>query len=151
MRVIVQRSKQSHVKVNNEKIGEINQGLVVLVGISEDDTIKDVEAIVQKLIHLRIFEDEDGKMNLSLLDIGGSILSISQFTLYADIRKGRRPNFMKAASPQAAEALYEQFNNTLRTENIHVETGEFGAMMDVSITNDGPVTIIMETEDGKIV
>src|SRR5699024_788659 len=126
-------------------------GFVVLLGVGENDTEKDVEAIVQKLIHLRIFEDEAGKMNRSLLDVEGSVLSISQFTLYANIRKGRRPSFTKSMHPEEANRLYEYFNESLRKESIHVETGQFGAMMDVSLTNDGPVTIMIETEDGVIV
>src|SRR5690625_240491 len=108
-------------------------------------------AIVQKLIHLRIFEDDAGKMNESLMDKAGSILSVSQFTLFADIQKGRRPSFIKAASPEKALALYEAFNNELASNGVHVETGEFGAMMDVELINDGPVTIIMETKEGKVV
>lgn len=151
MKAVIQRSKQANVRVNNEIIGEIEHGFVVLLGIAEDDTIEDVKSIVQKLIHLRIFEDEDEKMNLSLLDVSGSVLSISQFTLYADVRKGRRPNFMKAAHPMIAEPLYNQFNELLKEENIDVQTGEFGAMMDVSILNAGPVTITIETECGRII
>lgn len=151
MRVVIQRSKQASVTVENQVIGQIERGYVVLFGVCAGDTIEDVKAIVQKLIHLRIFEDETGKMNLSLLDIEGSVLSVSQFTLYADIRKGRRPNFMDAAQPDVAEALYEQFNRLVKAEGIHVETGEFGAMMEVSLINDGPVTIIVETEEGKII
>lgn len=151
MKAVIQRSKQANVKVNDEVIGEIEHGFVVLLGITAHDTIDDVKAIVQKLIHLRIFEDEAEKLNLSLLDVNGSILSISQFTLYADVRKGRRPNFMKAAHPSIAEPLYDQFNELLKIENIDVQTGKFGAMMDVSIVNAGPVTITIETRDGKII
>lgn len=151
MRIVIQRSKQADVKVMNEIIGEIDYGFVVLVGISEEDTHEDVKAVIQKLIHLRIFEDGAGKMNLSLKDVGGSVLSVSQFTLYADVRKGRRPNFMKAAQPDIAEKLYDLFNSLLIAEEIKVATGEFGAMMDVSLVNDGPVTIIIETSDGKLI
>lgn len=151
MKAVIQRSKQANVRVNNEIIGEIDHGFVVLLGISADDTLDDVKVIVQKLINLRIFEDEAAKMNLSLLDVNGSVLSISQFTLYADVRKGRRPNFMKAAHPTIAEPLYNQFNELLKAENIDVQTGEFGAMMDVSIVNAGPVTITIETMAGKII
>lgn len=151
MKAIVQRSTGAKVNVDNETIGEIEYGLVVLIGITETDTDADIEAIVQKLIHLRIFEDEAGKLNLSLLDVGGSVLSISQFTLYADIRKGRRPSFVKAAHPDKANVLYELFNESIREKGIKVETGQFGAMMEVSLTNHGPVTIILETEDGKFI
>ncbi len=151
MRAVVQRAKSANVKVAGETIGEIDQGLVVLLGITKEDTVKDVQALVQKLIHLRIFEDEQDKMNESLMDKGGSILSISQFTLYADIRKGRRPSFTKAAHPDIARELYNTFNEQLKEQGVHVETGSFGAMMDVELINDGPVTIIMETENGSII
>lgn len=151
MRAVIQRAKQANVTVEGNVIGEIKQGLVVLLGISQNDTIADIDAIIQKLIHLRIFEDEQNKLNLSLKDINGSILSVSQFTLYADIRKGRRPSFTKAKSPEDAEKLYNLFNKKLRDEGINVETGKFGAMMDVQLINDGPITIIMETKDGKII
>ncbi|MBO1003422.1 D-aminoacyl-tRNA deacylase [Pseudogracilibacillus auburnensis] len=151
MRVVIQRSKRANVKVNNEIIGEIDSGLVILLGVAHDDTTADIDALVNKIIHLRIFEDEDHRLNLSLTDKKGSILSISQFTLYADVRKGRRPSFIKAAEPKNAEKLYDTFNEKLRENGIHVETGEFGAMMDVELINDGPVTIIMETKDGKII
>lgn len=151
MRAVVQRAKSANVKVAGETIGEIDQGLVVLLGITKADTEKDVQALVQKLIHLRIFEDDEDKMNESLMDKGGSILSISQFTLYADIRKGRRPSFTKAAHPDIARELYNTFNEQLKEQGVHVETGSFGAMMDVELINDGPVTIIMETENGTII
>lgn len=151
MRAVIQRAKKANVTVDGEVIGAIDHGLVVLLGVTASDTEKDMKAIVQKLIHLRIFEDEAKKMNESLIDKSGSILSISQFTLFADIQKGRRPSFIKAAPPEKARQLYEAFNKELVNEGIHVETGEFGAMMDVELINDGPVTIIMETRDGKIV
>lgn len=151
MRAVIQRAKNANVQVDNQIIGAIDHGLVVLLGITKTDTELDVQAIVNKLIHLRIFEDESDKMNLSLQDMDGSILSISQFTLYADIRKGRRPSFTKAAHPDDAENLYHLFNEKLTESGVHVETGQFGAMMDVSLTNDGPVTIIIETEAGKII
>ncbi|NQD49388.1 D-tyrosyl-tRNA(Tyr) deacylase, partial [Bacillus altitudinis] len=106
-----------------------------------------VHYLAEKLAHLRIFEDENGKMNHSLLDVKGSVLSVSQFTLYGDTRKGRRPNFMKAAKPEVADSLYECFNETLREKGIHVETGRFGAMMDVSLTNSGPVTMLMDSKE----
>lgn len=151
MKALIQRSKAASVSVSGEIIGQIDHGFVVLLGINENDTVEDVKAIINKLIHLRVFEDDRNKMNLSLLEVGGSVLSISQFTLYADVRKGRRPNFMKAAHPSIAEELYNQFNESLKQANVPVETGEFGAMMDVSILNAGPVTIMIETMDGKII
>ena len=151
MRAVVQRVKSANVKVAEETIGAIDHGLVVLLGITKDDEEEDVHAIVQKLIHLRVFEDEDDKMNESLQDKEGSVLLISQFTLYANIRKGRRPSFTKAAHPDLAEKLYDIFNKSLAAEGVHVETGSFGAMMDVELINDGPVTIIMETKDGSLV
>lgn len=151
MRAVVQRAKKASVTVDGEIIGSINHGLVVLLGVTDTDTEKDMLAIVQKLIHLRIFEDDAGKMNESLMDKTGSILSVSQFTLFADIQKGRRPSFIKAAPPEKALALYEAFNQELVNNGVHVETGEFGAMMDVELINDGPVTIIIETKEGKVV
>ena len=151
MRAVVQRAKKASVTVDGEIIGSINHGLVVLLGVTDTDTEKDMLAIVQKLIHLRIFEDDAGKMNDSLIDKAGSILSVSQFTLFADIQKGRRPSFIKAAPPEKALALYEAFNQKLVNSGIHVETGQFGAMMDVELINDGPVTIIIETKDGKVI
>ncbi|MDQ0205413.1 D-aminoacyl-tRNA deacylase [Alkalicoccobacillus murimartini] len=144
MRVILQRSKEASVTVNGEQIGAIEHGLVLLVGITHEDTETEVNDIVEKVINLRIFEDEDGKMNLSLVDTGGSILSISQFTLYGDTKKGRRPSFTKAAKPDVAEVLYDQFNASLLAKGIHVETGRFGADMKVQLVNDGPVTLIVE-------
>ena len=127
MRIVVQRSKKASVTVNEKVIGEIEKGLVLLVGVTHDDTIDDANYLADKIVNLRIFEDENGKMNLSLLDVGGSILSISQFTLYGDCRKGRRPNFMAAAKPEQALNLYQYFNTVLSEKNVVVETGEFGA------------------------
>ncbi|WP_374724642.1 D-aminoacyl-tRNA deacylase [Calidifontibacillus erzurumensis] len=146
MKVVVQRSKEANVKVDDKIVGQIQSGLVLLVGITHTDTIDDVRYMADKIVNLRIFEDEEGKMNRSLLDVGGEILSISQFTLYGDCRKGRRPNFMEAAKPDYAKQLYDQFNEELRAKGISVETGQFGAMMDVSLTNDGPVTLIVESK-----
>jgi D-aminoacyl-tRNA deacylase len=146
MKVVVQRSKEASVTVNEKVIGEIDKGLVLLVGVTHDDTIEDANYLADKIVNLRIFEDENGKMNLSLLDVGGSILSISQFTLYGDCRKGRRPNFMAAANPEQALNLYDYFNRVLSEKNVKVETGEFGAMMDVALVNDGPVTLILDTK-----
>lgn len=147
MRLVVQRVTNASVKVEEEITGLISEGYMVLVGVTHEDTEEDVLYLAEKLAHLRIFEDENGKMNRSLLDIKGSVLSVSQFTLYGDTRKGRRPNFMKAAKPDAANSLYECFNKTLRDKGIHVETGRFGAMMDVSLTNSGPVTILMDSKE----
>ncbi len=151
MKAVIQRVKRANVKVEDQIVGEIQHGLLILLGVTSSDTVKDVETLVQKIIHLRIFEDKDDKMNHSLLDEKGSILSVSQFTLYSDVRKGRRPNFMQAAEPQYANELYELFNQRIKDDGVHVETGQFGAMMDVELVNDGPVTIIMETKDGKII
>ncbi|ATO50605.1 D-aminoacyl-tRNA deacylase [Brevibacillus laterosporus] len=145
MRVVVQKAKASSVSVNGDVVGKIEQGLVLLVGITHEDTIKDVEFVADKVANLRIFEDEEGKMNYSVQETGGQILSISQFTLYGDCRKGRRPNFMAAARPEVAEPLYDQFNEVLRSKGLQVETGRFGAMMDVQIHNHGPVTLIVES------
>ncbi|MFA5603507.1 MAG: D-aminoacyl-tRNA deacylase [Bacilli bacterium] len=145
MKVVIQRSKKSSVSVDNNVIGKIDHGLVVLVGFTNGDTINEIKYIVNKIINLRIFDDEDGVMNKSLLDVNGSILSISQFTLYADTLKGRRPSYINALNPTDAEPLYDLFNKTLRENNINVETGSFGAEMIVNITNDGPVTIIIES------
>ncbi|GEM03770.1 D-aminoacyl-tRNA deacylase [Halolactibacillus miurensis] len=149
MRVVLQRSKEAKVVVDGKVTGQIDFGLVLLVGVTQDDSVDDVDYLVKKIPHLRIFEDEAGKMNHSLMDVGGSILSISQFTLYGDTRKGRRPNFMAAAKPTQAEELYNQFNQQLMDAGVHVETGVFGEMMDVSLTNDGPVTLIVDTDDRK--
>lgn len=144
MRVVVQRSKEASVTVAGEIVGKIEHGLVLLVGITQSDSEKEVEFVADKVANLRIFEDEEGKMNHSVLETGGQILSISQFTLYGDCRKGRRPNFMAAARPEQAEPLYELFNQKLREKGLNVETGRFGAMMDVSLVNHGPVTLIVE-------
>ncbi|OLN23454.1 D-tyrosyl-tRNA(Tyr) deacylase [Domibacillus antri] len=146
MKVVLQRSKQASVSVNGEIKGQIESGLVLLVGVTHDDTEKDAVWLADKIVNLRIFEDETGKLNESLLDRGGSILSISQFTLYGDCKKGRRPNFMQAAGGEQAIVLYEQFNGLLREKGVCVETGVFGAMMDVSLVNDGPVTLILDSK-----
>lgn len=145
MRVVVQRSKEASVTVAGEIVGQIQHGLMLLVGVTHEDSEKDVEFVADKIANLRIFEDEDGKMNHSVLETGGQILSVSQFTLYGDCRKGRRPNFMAAARPEQAEPLYELFNTKLREKGLQVETGRFGAMMDVQLVNDGPVTLIVES------
>ena len=146
MRAVVQRVKKSRVIVEGRLVGEINKGFNVLLGISKDDTIEDLKYIKDKIINLRVFEDENDKMNLSLLDIKGDILAISQFTLYGDCRKGRRPNFMNAMGGDEAKALYEEFVKMLKESDLKVETGEFGAHMNVEIENDGPVTILLDSK-----
>ncbi|KZE67431.1 D-tyrosyl-tRNA(Tyr) deacylase [Fictibacillus phosphorivorans] len=146
MKVVLQRAKHAEVTVDSEVKGTIDSGLMLLVGVTHDDTEKDADYLAEKIVNLRIFEDENEKMNLSLKDIGGSILSISQFTLYGDTKKGRRPNFMEAAKPDHAITMYEYFNNKLKNLGVHVETGVFGAMMDVTFTNDGPVTLILDSK-----
>ena len=146
MRVVVQRARQAKVTVDGKVTGAIEHGLMLLVGITHEDTVKDLEYCAKKVANLRIFEDEQGKMNLSIKEVGGSILSISQFTLYGETKKGNRPSFIEAARTEVAEPLYHQFNQILReTYEIQVETGIFGAMMDVSFTNNGPVTLIVES------
>jgi len=151
LKAVVQRVKEANVTVNGEIVGKIDKGLLVLLGVTHGDTEQDIDVIANKLVNLRIFEDDEQKMNLSLLDVGGSVLSVSQFTLYGDIRKGRRPSFVNAAEPTFAEEMYEKFNEKVRSYDIHVETGSFGAMMEVSLINDGPVTFVIETIDGKLV
>ncbi|MCR8644100.1 D-aminoacyl-tRNA deacylase [Paenibacillus sp. N1-5-1-14] len=146
MRVVIQRSKEAKVTVDGQVVGQIDRGLVLLVGITHDDTIEDAKYVADKIAGLRIFEDEAGKMNESIMQIGGQILSISQFTLYGDCRKGKRPSFIAAARPEQAQPLYDQFNDLLRAQGLQVETGVFGAMMDVSLTNWGPVTIVLDTK-----
>ncbi|MEQ2526357.1 D-aminoacyl-tRNA deacylase [Bacillaceae bacterium CLA-AA-H227] len=146
MKIVVQRSKEAKVTVDGEVVGKIDKGLVLLVGVTHEDKEEDAVYLADKVANLRIFEDEADKMNFSLLDVGGEILSVSQFTLYGDCRKGRRPNFMDAARPEHAEQIYEGFNRILREKGIKVETGKFGAMMDVQLTNDGPVTLILESK-----
>jgi D-tyrosyl-tRNA(Tyr) deacylase len=147
MKAVIQRVKNASVSVHNEKVGEIDHGLAVLLGVTHEDTQEDAKYLVNKIIHLRIFEDENNKMNRSLMDVGGSVLSISQFTLYGDTKKGRRPSFTHAAKPDDALAYYEQFNQLIKEQGVHVETGNFGAMMDVQLTNSGPVTLIIDSKD----
>ena len=147
MRLIIQKVSSSNVKINNEVVGNIDKGFMVLVGITDSDNKMIVDKMVDKLINLRIFEDENDKLNLSLLDVKGSILSISQFTLYANCKKGRRPSFIEAAKPDISKPLYEYFNQQLKEKGVMVETGVFGAMMEVSLVNDGPVTIILDSKE----
>ncbi|WP_239615234.1 D-aminoacyl-tRNA deacylase [Cohnella mopanensis] len=148
MKVVLQRVSEAKVTVEGEVVGQIGAGLMLLVGVGQEDTEQDLVWMADKLAGLRIFEDEAGKMNLSVEDVNGAILSVSQFTLYGDCRKGKRPNFMGAARPELAESLYEQFNERLRARGLQVETGRFGAMMDVSLVNDGPVTLILDSRNG---
>ncbi len=145
MRVVVQRSKNSSVSVDNKVVGSIDKGMVLLVGFTHTDTKEDIDYIVKKVLNLRIFDDENGVMNLSVKDTNGKILSISQFTLQADTRKGNRPSYINAMGGEEAIKLYEEFNDELRKE-VEVETGIFGAEMDVNIRNDGPVTIIIDSK-----
>lgn len=150
MRVVIQRSKQASVTVDGVVTGAIESGYVLLVGLTHDDTLEDVKYVAKKVAELRLWEDDEGKMNHSIVEHGGKILSVSQFTLYADTRKGRRPSFIDAARPEAARPLWEAFNDELRNPHgLQVETGVFGAMMDVSLINDGPITIIVESKPKK--
>lgn len=146
MRVILQRSKRASVTVDGAVTGAIESGYVLLVGITHEDTVEDARYVAGKVAQMRLFEDEEGKMNRSILEHGGSILSISQFTLYGDIKKGRRPSFIAAARPEVAEPLWLAFNDALRSNGLAVECGVFGAMMDVQLVNDGPVTLIIESK-----
>lgn len=146
MRVVIQRSKQASVTVDGEVTGAIEKGYVLLVGLTHTDTIEEVKYVAKKVAEIRLWEDEDGKMNHSILEHGGDILSVSQFTLYAETKKGRRPSFIEAARPEVALPLWETFNDCLRELGLKVETGIFGAMMDVSLINDGPVTVIVESK-----
>jgi len=145
MRALLQRVTQARVLVDDIAVGEIGGGLLVLLGVAKSDTAADAEFLVEKILNLRVFEDADGKMNRSLLDTGGSLLTVSQFTLYGDCRKGRRPSFDAAAPPEQARALYEAFVEIARRSPLRVETGVFRAHMDVSLVNDGPVTLMLET------
>lgn len=144
MRVLLQRVKEASVKVDEQTVGQIDAGYLLLVGVTHEDTEQEVNWLADKVAGLRVFEDADEKMNLSIQDIAGKVLSVSQFTLYGDTSKGRRPAFTQAAKPDIAERLYEKFNARLRTHGLVVETGRFGAMMDVGLVNDGPVTIMLE-------
>jgi D-tyrosyl-tRNA(Tyr) deacylase len=145
MRAVVQRVKESWVKVENEVIGRIDQGLLIFLGVAKGDTPADAEYLANKIVNLRIFEDDNAKMNRSLLSIGGKMLAVSQFTLLGDCRKGRRPSFVAAAGPQEAHKLYEEFVRQVCGLGITVETGRFQAMMEVALINDGPVTIVLES------
>ena len=145
MRAVVQRVTEASVTVDNELVGAIGPGVMVLIGVSSEDTDKDLKYISEKVPNLRIFDDENGVMNRSLLDAGGSILAVSQFTLYGDARGGRRPSYIRAAQPDVANAFYERAIAAWRVQGIHVETGRFRTEMKVSLVNDGPVTILLDS------
>lgn len=147
MRAVIQRVSQASVTIDKQVVGKIDKGFMILLGIHEEDTQEDADYLIRKIPLLRIFEDAEGKMNQTIQDVNGSILSVSQFTLYADTKKGNRPSFIKAARPETAIPLYEYFNEGLRQQGLIVETGEFGGDMDVALVNDGPVTIIFDTRD----
>lgn len=147
MRIVLQRVKSASVSIDETVVGKIGVGYVLLVGIADNDTEAELDYLVRKITKLRVFEDLVGKMNLAIEDVGGQILSISQFTLYADTKKGNRPSFTKAGAPDFADKMYQLFNEKLRDTGLTVETGEFGANMQVQLINDGPVTIIFDTEN----
>lgn len=147
MRAVVQRVSKASVTIDQQEVGKIDQGLVILLGIHEKDTQDDVDYLVKKIAQMRIFEDEQGKMNRSVEDVEGQILSVSQFTLFADTKKGNRPSFISAARPETAIPLYEAFNEGIRNRGITVATGQFGADMAVSLINDGPVTVIIDSQN----
>ena len=147
MRVIIQRVSEASVSIDSQVNAKIKQGLMILVGISSEDNHEDIDWLTQKIINLRIFNDENGKMNLSLLDAKGEILLISQFTLFASTKKGNRPSFIQSAKPEIAVPLYEQFIISLKDRGISIQTGTFGADMKVSLTNDGPVTISIDSKN----
>ena len=148
MRAVVQRVKESKVEVGGKRVGAIGPGLLIFLGVGEDDSEKDCDYLANKIVHLRIFPDREDLMNLSLIDTGGSALVVSQFTLWGDCRKGRRPSFVRAARPEKAEELYERFIGLLKEKGIDVATGRFQAMMDVSLINDGPVTLMLDSSKG---
>jgi D-aminoacyl-tRNA deacylase len=148
MRVVVQRVSRASVTIDGEIVGRIDRGLLVLLGITHDDKPEQARWLAEKVIGLRIFNDADGKMNLGITDIGGAVLVVSQFTLYGDAQKGRRPSFIAAARPEQAIPLYEQFINGIKALGVPVETGRFGATMQVELVNDGPVTLIIDTPSG---
>lgn len=146
MRAVIQRVTRAAVSVEGSTVGQIDSGLLVLLGVTHSDTEKDAQYLAEKICNLRIFEDENNKLNLSVLDIGGKVLSVSQFTLYGDCRKGRRPSFTEAAEPQTAQKLYEKFNSYLEQMGVQVEKGVFQAYMQVELLNDGPVTMLLDSE-----
>ncbi|MCU0598097.1 MAG: D-aminoacyl-tRNA deacylase [Desulfobacterales bacterium] len=145
MKAVIQRVKQSSVSAENKLVSQIGPGLLVLLGVAQDDELTDADYLANKIIHLRIFEDKDGKMNRSLLEAGGEMMVVSQFTLFADCAKGRRPSFADAATPAKAEAMYQYFISRVSSMGVRVKSGIFRAMMDVALINDGPVTIIIDS------
>ena len=145
MRLVVQRVLEASVAVDGEELGRVAQGFMVLCGVEDGDTQEDVKYCVEKTVHLRVFEDEQGKMNRSILDAGGAVLAISQFTLHGDVRHGRRPSFIRAARPETAVPLYDAYCEGLREAGLRVETGRFGADMKVSLVNNGPVTLLVDS------
>lgn len=145
MRAVIQRVSQGRVLVDGEEIGAIGSGLVILLGVHRDDNTEDGKYLARKIVNLRIFSDENGKMNRSLLDVGGQALIVSQFTIWGDTRKGRRPSFIQAAEPDKAEKLYQDFVSEMNRQNVTTATGEFGAMMELALINDGPVTLILDS------
>ena len=148
MRVVVQRCSRAEVRIDGQVVGRIEKGFMVLVGITDGDTKAEADLLAKKVAQMRVFEDAEGKMNLALKDVNGAVLSISQFTLYADCKKGNRPSFIRAARPEVAEPLYDYFNSVLRTQyGLQVETGRFGADMTVDFVNDGPVTIVLDSTE----
>lgn len=146
MRAVVQRVKSASCKVDNEIVGKIDKGLLLFLGVGEGDEEKDLKYLVDKVLGLRIFSDENGKMNLSLEDVKGEILIISQFTLYGDVRKGKRPSFTRSAAPELGEKFYEMFIEMVNSRGIQAQTGVYGADMDIELINDGPVTILVDSE-----
>ncbi len=146
MRAVIQRVSRAHVTVGDEVVGEIGPGLLVLLGVTHEDTPEQARWLADKVVGLRIFSDADGKMNRSLLDVDGAVLVVSQFTLYGDCRKGRRPSFIDAAPPEIAVPRYEEFVNAVRAQGVPTATGRFGAMMQVELVNDGPVTLIVDSQ-----
>jgi D-tyrosyl-tRNA(Tyr) deacylase len=147
VKAVIQRVLSASVSVDGKEVGSINRGLLILLGVAQEDTSTDLEYLIKKTVGLRIFKDEHANMNLSIEDVGGEALVVSQFTLCADINKGRRPSFINAAPPEMADNMYQQYCKKLRKENISVQTGCFGAMMEVSLINDGPVTIVLDSRD----
>ena len=147
MKAVIQRVKSASVSVDDKIIGEIATGFLILLGVEQSDTQDDLDYLVKKIIGLRIFKDDNKNMNLSIQDVGGEALVVSQFTLFADTSRGRRPSFIKAANPEEADSMYQQFCEQLTMNNLSVQTGKFGAIMDVSLVNDGPVTIILDSRE----
>ena len=147
MKAVIQRVLSASVLVDGKEVGSINRGLLILLGVAQEDTSSDLEYLVKKTVGLRLFKDEHANMNLSIVDVSGEALVVSQFTLCADTNKGRRPSFKTAAPPEIADNMYQQYCKKLRKENISVQTGQFGAMMEVGLVNDGPVTIVLDSRE----